>query len=79
MEPGEPSLVIRREDEAVNLLPQCTPLSYSFWESPTLDELAHAQDVRPMDDIRTLFGTWPGDVDDDFEATIDDLRHSRKH
>jgi len=64
-----------REDEAINLLPQGIPLSQDFWESPTLDELAQAQDVRPMLDARALFGTWPGDVDDDFEAAIDDLRH----
>jgi len=66
-----------REDAAANLLPLGTPLSRSFWESPTLDELAQAQDVEPMDDIRALFGTWPGDIDDDFEEAIDDARHSR--
>jgi hypothetical protein len=66
-----------REDEATNLLPQGSPLSHSFWDSPTLDELAQAQDFKPMDDIRALFGTWPGDIDDDFEAAIEDLRHSQ--
>jgi hypothetical protein len=64
-----------REDEAIHLLPQGIPLSQDFWESPTLDELAQAQDVSPMRDARALFGTWPGDVDDGFEAAIDDLRH----
>ena len=29
-----------------------------------------------MPDVRVLFGTWPGDMDDSFEETIDDLRHS---
>jgi hypothetical protein len=65
-----------KEDEATFMLPQGTPLSRDFWESPTLDELAQSQNVRPMADVRALFGTWPGDMDDSFEETIDDLRHS---
>jgi len=36
-----------REDEDADLLPQGTPFSRSFWESPTLDELAQAQNVKP--------------------------------
>lgn len=65
-----------REGEAADLLPQGTPISRGFWESPTLDELAQAQNVRPMTDVRTLFGTWPGEMNDGFEETIDELRHS---
>ena len=64
-----------RENEAVDLLPQGTPISRDFWESPSLEELARAQSVQPMADVRSLFGTWPGDVDDEFEETIDELRH----
>jgi len=64
-----------REDEAVDLLPQGTPISRDFWESPTLEELALSQDVHPMADVRALFGTWPGEEDDGFEAAIDELRH----
>ncbi len=64
------------EGEATELLPQGTPISRSFWESPSLDELAEAQNVKPMADVRALFGTWPGDVDDGFEDAIDELRHS---
>lgn len=65
-----------RESEAADLLPQGTPISRSFWESPTLEELAQTQNVRPMADVRALFGTWPGATDDGFEQEIDDLRHS---
>ncbi len=65
-----------REDEATDLLPQGTPISRDFWESPTLDELAAVQNVKPMVDVRALFGTWPGEVDDGFEEAIDELRHS---
>jgi hypothetical protein len=65
-----------REGEAADLLPQGTPILMSFWESPTLEELAQAQNVRPMADVRAIFGTWPGELDDGFEQTIDELRHS---
>ncbi len=65
-----------REREAADLLPQGTPISWDFWESPSLDELAQAQNVGPMMDIRVLFGTWPGEMDDGFEEAIDELRHS---
>lgn len=65
-----------REGESTNLLPQGTPISRDFWESPTLDELAEAQGVKPMINVRALFGTWPGELDDGFEDFIDELRHS---
>ena len=65
-----------REDAAVDLLPQGTPISRGFWESQSLDELAQEQNVKPMADVRALFGTWPGEVDDGFEKAIDELRHS---
>lgn len=65
-----------REGEAADLLPKGTPISRSFWESPTLDELAQAQNLRPMADVRALFGTWPGEIGDGFEQEVDDLRHS---
>ena len=66
-----------REGEAADLLPQGTPISRDFWESPTLDELAQAQNVKPMMDVSALFGTWPGEMDDGFEKVIDELRHSQ--
>jgi len=65
-----------KENEATELLPQGTPISRSFWESPSLEDLAQAQDVKPLSDVRVLFGTWPGDTDDGFENSIDELRHS---
>lgn len=65
-----------KESEATELLPQGAPISRSFWESPSLEELALAQNVKPLSDVRDLFGTWPGEVDDGFEETIDELRHS---
>ena len=67
-----------KEDEATELLPKGTPISRDFWESPTLDELAQSQHVQPMADVRALFGTWPGEDDDGFEASIDELRHLSK-
>ena len=67
-----------REDEVVDLLPQGTPISRDFWEAQSLDELATLQSVQPMVDVRSLFNTWPGEVDDGFEEMIDELRHSNK-
>ena len=64
-----------RDDEATELLPQGTPISQDFWESPTLDELAQSQHVQPLGDAQALFGTWPGEDDDGFEASIHELRH----
>ncbi len=57
-------------------LPKETPVSHIFWESPTIEELAYSQEVRPMTDVRMLFGTWPGEEEDGFEEAIDELRHS---
>ena len=51
------------------------PSESDFWYSPTLEELAEAQGVAPIADVRILFGTWPGEPDDGFEALIDELRH----
>ena len=44
--------------------------SRSFWESPTLEELAQVQNGKPLIDVWALFGTWPGDLDDGFEEAI---------
>ncbi len=64
------------DDEAMDLLPQGTPISQGFWESPELDDLARSQNVLPMVNVRAIFGTWPGEKNDGFEASIDELRHS---
>ena len=52
------------------------PVTDIFWESPTLEELARAQNIQPMTDVRALFGTWPGDEDDGFEEAVYELRHA---
>ena len=48
-----------------------------FGESPTLDEIVRRQNVAPIADIRSLYGTWPGDPDDGFEESIEELRHGK--
>lgn len=48
---------------------------HSFWDSPTLEALASSQNVAPVSDVEDLFGTWPGDESDGFEAAVDALRH----
>ena len=47
-------------------------------ELKSLDELAREQGVKPVEDARELFGTWPGEIDDGFEDAIDELRHGRE-
>ena len=64
-----------KKNEA-NLLPQGTPISRSFWESPSLEELARAQNVMPVTDVASLLGGWPGDAGDGFEEEIRRIRHT---
>lgn len=61
--------------ERATSLPQGGPFSQNFWESPSLEELAKAQGVKPIEDVWDLFGTWPGEEDDGFEEAVDELRH----
>lgn len=69
-------VVLEGQRPSEGTLVEVTPVDADFWASPTLDELARAQGVRPMGDVRTIFGTWPGDPNDGFEAAIDQLRHN---
>lgn len=52
--------------------------SHDFWHSPSLEDLAEQQGVKPVTDLSALIGTWPGDVDDDFEKLIEALRHRNR-
>ena len=64
------------DDDARDPLSQGGSVSQDFWTSPTLDDLAKAQNVGPLD-VSAISGTWPGDEDDGFEEAIDELRRSR--
>ena len=55
-----------RRSEVPHMLEPETPVSRSFWESPSLEDLAHSQNVQQVPDVRSLFGTWPGEEDDGF-------------
>jgi hypothetical protein len=61
-------------EEGADLLPRGTPLPTDFWQSPNLDQLVELQGARPLADITSLFGTWPGDPDDGFEEAVHTLR-----
>lgn len=63
-----------REEEQKDLLPKGTPLPSDFWQTLSLDELAELQAATPLKDVTSLFGTWPGEVDDGFEEFVSDLR-----
>jgi len=69
-----PTVRTPKEDQTGYSIP--AEMGYSFWDSPDLDTLLRSQNVEPLSDIRELYGTWPGDESDDFEAEIDALRHS---
>ena len=73
MRKNEFAAVIERDG---GLLPQGELVSQSFLESPSLEELAEAQGVKPMKDASDIIGTWPGEVDDGFEGAVDDLHYS---
>lgn len=68
-------LIEDRQGDAAYLPSRETSKSRSFWESPSLEDLAHSQDVQPLADVQSLFGTWPGEQDDGFEEAINELRH----
>jgi hypothetical protein len=65
-----------KQDMGLDLLPQGSPIPRDFWQSPSLDELATAQAVRPVADISELLGGWPGDADDSFEEEIHHIRQA---
>jgi len=65
-----------KEDQGTEILPTGAPLPGDFWQTMTFDDLAAAQGVRPLSDIDALVGTWPGDVDDGFEESVQRLRQA---
>lgn len=65
-----------KEDQVTDMLPSGAPLPGDFWQAMSFEELAASQDVKPLIHIDALAGTWPGDVDDDFEDAIHKLRQS---
>jgi hypothetical protein len=48
--------------------------SGDFWRALSLEELAAAQGVSPVPDVSSLYGAWPGEMTDGFEAAISELR-----
>ncbi len=59
------------------LMSRGAPISQNLRKSPTLGELARAQNVQPITNVSDLFGTWPGEEDDGFEEDIDELRNQK--
>jgi len=49
-----------------------------FWHSKTLEEIALAQGVKPIENFDVLLGGWPEDeLDDNFEKTLSQWRNER--
>lgn len=59
------------------LMARGAPISQNLRKSPTIDELARAQNVQPIKNVGDLFGTWPGEENDGFEDEIDGLRKKK--
>jgi hypothetical protein len=70
----EPLVIKAMGRKTANNLSKDTPQSADYWQALSLDALAEAQGIGPMDDITVLFGTWPGDQDDGFEDAVASLR-----
>lgn len=61
--PGE-STVVGTPFRA-DTLAECIDMAMAAQDSPSLDELAQAQGVKPMNDVTNLFGTWPGEEEEE--------------
>ena len=48
----------------------------SFWESPSLEELAEQQGVTPVEDLQEVAKLWP--VDDDPDELLHFILHERR-
>ena len=45
-----------------------------FWDPASFRQPQKEQNVKPINDLSFFRGTWPGDLDDGFEESIDELR-----
>lgn len=68
--------VIMENPDTTSKSPKPELRSAGFWQHRALAELAEAQGVDPVEDVRVFYGTWPGEPDDGFEALIDEHRHT---
>ncbi len=50
--------------------------THNFWASMSLEQLAKIQGVSNVDQLKNLYGTWPGSKDDGFEDFVKELRDS---
>jgi hypothetical protein len=55
-----------------------TNSSDPFWHPRTLEEIAAAQGVKPVENFNALLGGWPEDeLDDNFEETLSHWRNEK--
>jgi hypothetical protein len=51
--------------------PPPSPLMDPFWHSPSLEDLARAQGVKPINNLEEIMGGWPEEeIDDGFEEAV---------
>lgn len=64
---------LKREEQRA--FPGAPPTRGEFYRGYTVEELARAQGVQPVDCFETLLGGWPLDeVDDGFEGAVAEWR-----
>jgi hypothetical protein len=52
------------------------PVHAAFWQNKSVDQLAHEQGVRPMQQLSELVGSWP--VEDSIDEFLTFIREVRK-
>ncbi len=63
-----------KEDEQRYLIPTGIPVPMDFWSNMSIEELAQVQGIKRITNIQSLYGTWPGEIEDEFEELIETLR-----
>ncbi len=66
-------------EDGVDMSPRGSAVEQSYWENLALEELIQRDNVKPLERVEDLFGTWPGDEDDGFEEAIANHRGHRNN
>ena len=59
------------------VIPEKPAAPGSFWESPTIDDLAARQGVKPVESLDAIMGGWPEEErEDGFEQAVEEWRRT---
>jgi len=68
--------LVTENEEPFETGARLTATGTEFWQHPTVEELARAQGIRAISNVDDLLGGWPGDVNDNFEEWISEMREA---